>query len=131
MTSNKTSSVRPLYNLRWSRECLTIWGKISCIKMMIAPMIYCILSNIPLHIHDKYFKDLVSLIQQFLWGNSPHRLSSKKFQACAKRGGFSLPNFKWYYWMMNVKQLRAWIPTAPVKLIWSQIEMEVNGSISP
>uniref|UniRef100_A0A3B4EPY9 Uncharacterized protein n=1 Tax=Pundamilia nyererei TaxID=303518 RepID=A0A3B4EPY9_9CICH len=99
--------------------------------MMIAPMIYCILFNIPLHIHDKYFKDLVSLIQQFLWGNSPHRLSSKKLQACAKRGGFSLPNFKWYYWMMNVKQLRAWIPTAPVKLIWSQIEMEVNGSISP
>lgn len=87
--------------------------------MMIAPMIYCILSHIPLHIHDKYFKDLVSLIQQFLWGNSPHRLSSKKLQACAKRGGFSLPNFKWYYWMMNVKQLRAWIPTAPVKLIWS------------
>lgn len=41
-------------------------------------------------------------------------------QACAKRGGFSLPNFKWYYWVMNVKQLRAWLPTAAVKPIWSQ-----------
>lgn len=52
-------------------------------------------------------------------------------QACAKRGGFSLPNFKWYYWVMNVKQLRAWLPTAAVKPIWSQIETEVNGGISP
>uniref|UniRef100_A0A3P9B5A1 Uncharacterized protein n=1 Tax=Maylandia zebra TaxID=106582 RepID=A0A3P9B5A1_9CICH len=55
----------------------------------------------------------------------------KKLQASAKQGGFSLPNFQWYYWVMNVKQLRAWLPTAPVKPIWSHIETEVNGGISP
>lgn len=78
---------------RWSRVHLTIWGKISCIKMMTAPMIFYILSNIPLHTPD-----LDSLIRQFLWGSSTHRLSIKILQACAKQGGFSLPNFKWYYW---------------------------------
>uniref|UniRef100_A0A3B4EYQ9 Reverse transcriptase domain-containing protein n=1 Tax=Pundamilia nyererei TaxID=303518 RepID=A0A3B4EYQ9_9CICH len=109
---------------RWSRVRLTIWGKISCIKMMTAPMIFYILSNIPLHIPDKYFKDLDFLIRQFLWGSSPHRLSIKKLQASAKPGGFSLPHFQWYYWVMNVKQLRAWLPTAPVKPIWSHIETE-------
>lgn len=116
---------------RWSRVRLTIWGKISCIKMMTAPMIFYILSNIPLHIPDKYFKDLDFLIRQFLWGSSPHRLSIRKLQTSAKQGGFSLPNFQWYYWVMNVKQLRAWLPTAPVKPIWSHIETEVNGGISP
>uniref|UniRef100_A0A3B4G6B6 Reverse transcriptase domain-containing protein n=1 Tax=Pundamilia nyererei TaxID=303518 RepID=A0A3B4G6B6_9CICH len=102
---------------RWSRVRLTIWGKISCIKMMTAPMIFYILSNIPLHI-------------PFLWGSSLHRLSIKKLQASAKQGGFSLPNFQWYYWVMNVKQLRAWLPTctAPVKPIWSHTETE---AISP
>uniref|UniRef100_A0AAZ1Y652 Reverse transcriptase domain-containing protein n=1 Tax=Oreochromis aureus TaxID=47969 RepID=A0AAZ1Y652_OREAU len=116
---------------RWSRVRLTIWGKISCIKMMTAPMIFYILSNIPLHIPDKYFKDLDFLIGQFLWGSSPHRLSIKKLQASAKQGRFTLPNFQWYYWVINVKQLRAWLPTAPVKPIWSYIETEVNGGISP
>uniref|UniRef100_A0A3B4FX04 Reverse transcriptase domain-containing protein n=1 Tax=Pundamilia nyererei TaxID=303518 RepID=A0A3B4FX04_9CICH len=115
---------------RWSRVRLTIWSKISCIKMMTAPMIFFILSNIPLHIPDKYFKDLDFLIRQFLWGSSPHHLSIKKLQASAKQGGFSLPNFQWYYWVMNVKQLRAWLPTAPVKPIWSHIETEVNGITS-
>uniref|UniRef100_A0A3P9CEM9 Reverse transcriptase domain-containing protein n=1 Tax=Maylandia zebra TaxID=106582 RepID=A0A3P9CEM9_9CICH len=116
---------------RWSRVRLTIWGKISCVKMMTAPMIFYILSNIGLHILDKYFKDLDFLMRQFLWDSSPHHLSIKKLQASAKQGGFSLPNFQWYYWVMNVKQLRAWLPTAPVKPIWSHIEMEVNGGISP
>uniref|UniRef100_A0A3Q4HZV5 Reverse transcriptase zinc-binding domain-containing protein n=1 Tax=Neolamprologus brichardi TaxID=32507 RepID=A0A3Q4HZV5_NEOBR len=99
--------------------------------MMTAPMIFYILSNIPLHIPDKYFEDLDFLIRQFFGGSSPHRLSIKKLQASAKQGGFSLPNFQWYYWVMNVKQLRAWLPTAPVKPIWSHIETEVNGGISP
>uniref|UniRef100_A0A3B4FZ76 Reverse transcriptase domain-containing protein n=1 Tax=Pundamilia nyererei TaxID=303518 RepID=A0A3B4FZ76_9CICH len=85
---------------RWSRVRLTIWGKISCIKMMTAPMIFYILSSIP---------DLDFLIQQFLWGSSPHCLSIKKLQASAKQGGFSLLNFKWYYWIWYLtKTVHTW-----------------------
>lgn len=74
-----------------------------------------------------------SLILDFLWGNSHHRLSLKKLQTSAERGGFALPNFKWYYWTLSVIQMRVWLPDSNMsnKPIWFQLECEANDGKSP
>ena len=118
---------------RWTKVHLTLWGKIHSIKMMTAPVIYYLLSHLPLNITDSFFKNLDTLILDFLWGNSQHRLGIKKLQAHTKKGGFSLPNFKWYYWAINIKHLRVWLPgnESGDKPGWFQIETEVNSGLTP
>lgn len=118
---------------RWSKIHLSLWGKINSIKMMTAPVIFYFLNNIPIYIPDSFFKELDSAILDFLWGSSHHRLSLKKLQTSAERGGFSLPNFKWYYWSLNVKHMRVWLPNSVLseKPFWFQLECEANGGSSP
>lgn len=118
---------------RWSKIHLSLWGKINSIKMMSAPVIYYLLSHLPLNIPESYFRDFDTLILDFIWGNSPHRLGIKKLQAHTKRGGFSLPNFRWYSWAFNMKPIRTWLTNdgAGDRLSWFQIETEVSGGLSP
>uniref|UniRef100_A0A3Q1I2A6 Reverse transcriptase domain-containing protein n=1 Tax=Acanthochromis polyacanthus TaxID=80966 RepID=A0A3Q1I2A6_9TELE len=103
---------------RWTKIRLSLWGKINSIKMMTAPVIYYMLSHLPLN---------------FLWGNSHHCLGIWKLQAHTKRGGFSLPNFRWYCWAFNMKHIRTWLPNDKIgdKPSWFQIEAEVSGGLSP
>ena len=54
---------------RWAKIHLSLWGKIHSIKMMTAPVIYYILSHLPLDVPDSNFKEFDSLILDFLWAS--------------------------------------------------------------
>lgn len=94
---------------RWTKIHLSLREKYT-IKIMSAPVIYYILSLLPLNIPESYFRDFDTLILDFPWVNSHHRLGIKKLQAHTKRRGFSLPNFRWYCWAFSMKHIRTWKP---------------------
>uniref|UniRef100_A0A3Q2PAQ2 Reverse transcriptase domain-containing protein n=1 Tax=Fundulus heteroclitus TaxID=8078 RepID=A0A3Q2PAQ2_FUNHE len=130
------SSLYKNWRFRWSPKSIKYLGiqitsdYNNMVKMNTAPVVFYLLCNIPLHIQYCFFKELNVLILGFLWGKSYHRLSLKKLQASVDRGGFSLPNFKWYFF---AKQLRVWLPTfnSSSKPSWSQLESDTNGGESP
>ena len=94
---------------KWKLLKLTLWGKISIIKMVVAPQFNYISMMIPVTVSDGIFKQYNKLITEFLWNGKRPRIRLKKLLASRDCGGLALPNVELYSIAFEINKLaRHW-----------------------
>lgn len=83
-------------------------GRIDAIKMVVFPRLLYLFKSIPMFIPQKYFKMLHSIIIPFIWQNKTARRSKKHLCKSKTKGDFGLPDFKCFYWAVNLNNLMYW-----------------------
>lgn len=93
--------------------------------MVVLPRFLYIFQAIPFFIPLHLFKQLESIITDFIWANKTARINKKHLNKPKDQGGFGLPNFKNYYWAANLNTLAWWRKISlmePDKPEWLAIE---------
>lgn len=64
--------------------------------------------SLPCYIAQSFFKQLDSIFIPFIWNYKTVRISKRRLSKPKKTGGFTLPNFKMYYWAAHLSVLAWW-----------------------
>ncbi|XP_059827437.1 uncharacterized protein LOC132395156 [Hypanus sabinus] len=94
---------------KWSPLSLSLIGRINAIKMVILPKFLYIFQAIPIFIPKSFFTNVDSKISSYIWQNKNPRLGKTYLQKTKKEGGLALPNFRFYYWAVNIRYLLCWL----------------------
>uniref|UniRef100_A0A8C7ZH32 Reverse transcriptase domain-containing protein n=1 Tax=Oryzias sinensis TaxID=183150 RepID=A0A8C7ZH32_9TELE len=138
-----TSSVKELYNQnfaklveqttidleRWSFLPLSLAGRVGVIKMTVLPKFLFLFQSIPLHLSKSFFKKLDKIILEFIWNKKVARIRREFLQRPKSSGGMGLPNFQFYYWACNLKNISYWITEKSPN--WMEIEQNHCTPSSP
>lgn len=77
---------------KWGTLKLSLWGKISVIKMVVAPQLNYIATMLPVAIPPQIFKQCNSTVKEFLWeGRKPRIGMSKMCSPKDRRSGSTKP----------------------------------------
>lgn len=116
---------------RWSLLPLSLGGRINAIKMNVLPKFLYVFQSLPVFLSKSFFTSIDKLICEFIWNKKTPRIHKNMLQRHHRNGGFSLPNFQYYYWAANIRNLLHWkefpdLNTAPK---WLQLEnLSCNSS---
>ena len=77
--------------------------------MNLLPRLLFLFQSLPVGIPTSAFNMLDKLISRFIWQNKRPRVWLKTLSLQKNRGGFSLPNIKYYYWAAQLTAVVAWI----------------------
>lgn len=82
------------------------------------------------HIFAKkfFFKTVDLIICHFLWNGKTPRVRQKVLQNCKFYGGFSLPNFLFYYWAANITKII--FLSKSTSIPWCQLEARSYPPVS-
>ena len=81
---------------------------------------------IPLPPPANFWKNLDSLIRQYIWNSKQPRLKFTTLQRTTGNGGLALPNFNVYHMAFQLRALRVWMdPLCTVP--WREIEQQLIG----
>lgn len=93
---------------RWNTLPLSLGGRINTIKMNVLPKFLYLFQAIPLFLTKTFFTLIDKSISSFIWNGKTARISKNILQLHKKHGGFSLPNFQYYYWASNIRSMLYW-----------------------
>lgn len=88
--------------------------------MTILPKFLFLYQCIPIYIKKVFFHSLDKIITEFIWDRKKPRLRMIFLQRPKSVGGMGLPNFKFYYWVSNIKMMTYWLQKKPP--LWLSIE---------
>lgn len=106
---------------RWSHLPKSFQARVSIIKMDILPRINFFSSMLPLSPPTDYWKKVHSLISKFIWAGKRPRVKLSTLQRHKLEGGFSVPDFKFYFWSFVLRPLTDWL-TPDSDPCWKPIE---------
>lgn len=115
---------------RWSLLPLSLAGKINCIKMNILPKFLYLFQCIPIFIPKHFFNSLDSAISHFIWNGKTPRIRKGILQKNKELGGLALPNFLFYYWSANIRNMLFWQLSSAEPPAWLRIEEASCGTPS-
>ncbi|XP_059822620.1 Bardet-Biedl syndrome 5 protein homolog isoform X1 [Hypanus sabinus] len=93
---------------KWSPLSLSLIGRINAIKMVILPKFLYIFSS-GTNFYSEIFFNVDSKISSYIWQNKNPRLAKIHLQKTKNEGGLALPNFRFYYWAVNIRYLLCWL----------------------
>lgn len=94
---------------RWNLLPLSLGGRINVIKMNIMPRFLFVFQCIPIFLTRSFFINIDKLLSGFIWNGKIPRIRKEVLQRHKLYGGLSLPNFQYYYWSANIKNILFWI----------------------
>ncbi|XP_059823631.1 IQ calmodulin-binding motif-containing protein 1 isoform X1 [Hypanus sabinus] len=94
---------------KWSPLSLSLIGRINAIKMVILPKFLYIFQAVPIFIPKSFFTNVDSKISTYICQNKNPRLGKIYLQKAKKEDGLALPNFRFYYWAVNIRYLICWL----------------------
>ena len=116
---------------RWKSLPLSIWGKIDTIKMNIIPRITFLVAAIPLPFDNCFFKEIDTLLRDFIWNNKAPRISRKNLYVDREKGGLGLPNMYKYYVAFNSRYPLKWgYGSESRDTRWESIEQEILDGLN-
>lgn len=65
--------------------------------------------NLPLCPPPNYFRDVHSMISNFIWDGRRPRIRLSTLQRPKLLGGLAVPNFELYYWSFQMRALSKWV----------------------
>lgn len=107
---------------RWIDLPLTVFGRISCIKMNVLTKMMYLFQSLPISLPKSFLKSLNNTIRQFGCNCKTPRLSQAKLTWDYSLGGLRLPNFQMYYWAVQIRFISFLFETEPAPS-WTQMEM--------
>lgn len=113
---------------RWASLPLSLIGRINVVKMNVLPKFLFLFQNLPIFLSKSFFGSVDSAVSQFLWNGKSPRVRLKVLQNCKFDGGLSLPNFRFYYWSVNIAKTAFWLKS--VDIPWCHLEMQSCSSSS-
>uniref|UniRef100_A0A670JBZ4 Reverse transcriptase domain-containing protein n=1 Tax=Podarcis muralis TaxID=64176 RepID=A0A670JBZ4_PODMU len=93
----------------WARMRLSLWGRISMIKMMVLPRLLFLFQTIPIVKGTGVFKEWQRVISRYIWEGKKPRIKHKLLIDAKERGGFALPDVRMYYEAACLCWLRDWV----------------------
>lgn len=93
---------------RWNSLCLSLAGRVNCIKMNILPRFLYLFQNLPIFLPKSFFRSINERLSNFLWEGKVPRLRRAFLERPRVEGGLALPNFMHYYWAANFQKLTYW-----------------------
>lgn len=107
---------------RWKGLNLSLWGKISSIKMMVYPKLFYLFNMLPVQIPNNIYKQIDKLINAFLWSGKKARFSLATLQTPKRKGGFNLPNLQLYHWAFTLHKFVSTVRSVYPRPSWACIE---------
>ncbi|XDV28526.1 hypothetical protein PO909_031812 [Leuciscus waleckii] len=94
---------------RWQNLPLSLFGRISLIKMNVLPRLLYPLQMLPLYITKKINLDLEKTLSKFIWQGRKPRQKLKILQLPTDMGGLSMPNILFYNWACHARHFWLWL----------------------
>ena len=125
----------------WENLPLNTMGRVAIIKMMLLPKFLYITQNYPGGLPAGWFRTTNALLQSFIWGNKPPRVSFAKCCQSTYDGGLAMIDLQLYYWASQLVVIHDWMcggwsdPTYRRELLPLGLEgvlgMLYGGPVSP
>lgn len=93
---------------KWAKLPLSLLGRINVIRMNILPRLNFLFQNVPCYLSVTFFKKLNSHISKFIWSNKKPRIKILTLMKPESMGGLNLPNFQYYYWSAQLRNIQSW-----------------------
>lgn len=108
----------------WNLLPLSLGGRINTVKMNVMPRFLFLFQCIPIFFTKSFFSSINKLITNFIWNKRTHRIKKEILQRHRQHGGLSLPNFQFYYWSVNTKNVLYWthLPQGDRGPKWLQLQ---------
>lgn len=90
---------------RWMPLPISMFGRITTLKMNILPKLLYVFQSIPLPPPPEFFSQIKKKITSFIWNNKKPRLRLSLLYLPYERGGLNCPNFLLYYWAVQVRSM--------------------------
>uniref|UniRef100_A0A8P4KRJ8 Reverse transcriptase domain-containing protein n=1 Tax=Dicentrarchus labrax TaxID=13489 RepID=A0A8P4KRJ8_DICLA len=94
---------------RWQNLPLSLFGRISLIKMNVLPRLLYPLQMLPLYLSRKINLDLEKAFSKFIWQGKKPRQRLKILQSPTDMGGLSMPNILYYNWACHARHFWLWL----------------------
>ena len=99
--ANVIHDMQSILNL-WSARGLTLLGKITILKTLIIPKIVYKASLLPIHLPEKFVKELNKLMFKFIWGSKWEKIGRSKLSCSIEEGGAKRIDIKQYFLALNL-----------------------------
>ncbi|MCI4381688.1 hypothetical protein PGIGA_G00254930, partial [Pangasianodon gigas] len=110
---------------KWEKIKLTLWGKISIIKMVTAPQLNYVLMMLPIKIPNSFFKQFDSLMKHFLWDGKRARINLNKLIAPKEKGGLGFPDCRLYHLSFALAKIAKYWNQGKDKTDWMNVEYKI------
>lgn len=107
--------------LKWSSLPLSLLGRINVIKLNVLPRFNFFFQMLPCFLSVEFFKSINSSLSRFIWNNKKPRISLKTLMKPESMGGLGLPNFQYYFWAAQLRNLISW-SMERYESLWVQME---------
>ena len=94
---------------RWHNLSLSLFCRISLIKMNVLPQLLYPLQMLPLYLSKKTNLDLEKAFSKFVWQGKKPRQRLKILQSPTNMGGLSMPNILYYNWACHAHHFWLWL----------------------
>lgn len=74
-----------------------------------------------------FFHKVDSHILDFIWNKKTPRSRCQVLQRPKALGGIALPNFLYYYWATNIRNLNYWVRYEDIEVLPSWLVLEANS----
>lgn len=105
---------------RWRNLKTSLQGRINTIKINVLPRLNFLFFMLPVCPPPSYFKDIHSMVSNFIWDEKQPRVRLTIRQRPKLLGGLAVPNFE-LYWSFQIRQLSPWVDTGSTTA-WKRIE---------
>lgn len=96
---------------RWHNLPLSLFGRVSLVKMNVLPRLLYPLQMLPIYLTKKVNRDLERVVSKFIWQGKKPRQRLKLLQLPTNMGGLSVPNLIFYNWACHAQHLWVWLHT--------------------
>uniref|UniRef100_A0A803SPA4 Reverse transcriptase domain-containing protein n=1 Tax=Anolis carolinensis TaxID=28377 RepID=A0A803SPA4_ANOCA len=102
---------------RWKNLKISLWGRISTIKMNILPRMLYLFQCLPILRNQKNFINWNKDLSKYIWQGKKPRIKMQNLTDDRNRGGFAAPNLKIYYEACNLIWIKDWIQLRNRKIL--------------
>uniref|UniRef100_A0A803TDX0 Reverse transcriptase domain-containing protein n=1 Tax=Anolis carolinensis TaxID=28377 RepID=A0A803TDX0_ANOCA len=102
---------------KWKNAKISLWGRISTIKMNVLPKMLYLFQSLPILRNQKNFIMWNKDLRTFIWQGKKPRIKMKYLTEEKRRGGFGAPNLSLYYEACNLLWIKDWIKLEKRKIL--------------